>query len=70
MSNKHEFSNSSFISHVDYHENGTMEIKFSSGAVYHYPNCDRVHYDALKSAASAGKYFHTQIRRLKSVKVF
>lgn len=70
MSNKHEFTNSSSIAHVDYHDDiGTMEIRFASGVVYHYPNCDKMHHEELKKAASPGKYFHQNIRKLKSVKI-
>lgn len=70
MSNKHEFSNSSSIAHVDYHDDiNTMEIRFSSGAVYHYPNCDKAHYEALKTAASVGKHFHQNCRKLQCKKV-
>lgn len=69
MSNKHTFTNSSSIAHCDYHANGTMEIKFTSGVTYHYPNCQREHYEALKKAESPGKHFHKNIRSLKSVKV-
>jgi KTSC domain len=63
MSNKHEFTNSSSLTHVDYFEDkNTMEIKFASGAVYHYPDCHPSHYEGLKGAESPGKYFHTVIR--------
>lgn len=68
--NLHKFDNSSSIEHVDYYDhNNTMEIRFSSGAVYHYPNCDKEHYDELKTAASPGKHFHQHIRKLKANKV-
>lgn len=70
MSNLHKFEKSSSIEHCDYHDGeNKMTIKFSSGAVYEYPNCDKVHYEALKNAASAGKHFHSNIRKLKAVKV-
>lgn len=70
MSNKHEFTNSSSIAHVDYHDGESkMTIKFASGAIYEYPNCDKEHYDALKTAASAGKYFHQNCRKLQCKKV-
>ena len=60
---KHEFTNSSSIKHVDYFaDKNTMEIKFASGDVYHYPDCHVSHYDNLKAAASPGKYFHSSIR--------
>ncbi len=70
MSNKHHFKDSSSLAHCDYHENtGTLEIGFSSGSVYHYPDCPKKEYEALKQAASAGKHFHGNIRRYKSIKV-
>lgn len=70
MSNMHKFDNSSSIEHVDYHDElGKMTIKFSSGACYEYPNCDKEHYDELKTAASPGKHFHQHIRKLKANKV-
>lgn len=71
MSNKHQFKGaSSSIEHCDYYDNtGTMEIKFTSGATYHYPDCPKVHYEALKKAESPGKHFHQHLRSRKSVKV-
>lgn len=70
MSNKHHFANSTSIAHCDYHDDkNTLEIGFTSGAVYHYPDCPRHEYDALKKAASAGSHFHQRIRQYKSVKV-
>jgi len=70
MSNLHKFDNSSSIEHCDYHDsNKTMEIKFSSGAVYHYPNCDKEHYEALKAAASPGRHFHQHCRKLAAKKI-
>lgn len=70
MSNHHKFKGSSSIDHCDFFDDtGTMEIKFSSGAVYHYPDCDKKHYEALKQSESAGKFFHQHIRSKKSIKV-
>ena len=70
MSNRHHFKNSSSLVHVDYDDDkGTMEICFASGGTYHYPNCDKAHYENLKQAASAGQYFHRAIRNLPSKKV-
>lgn len=71
MSNKHTFTNSSSVEHCDYHDNtGTMEIKFTSGAVYHYPDCPKSEFEALKKAASAGSHFHSNVRhKYKGVKV-
>lgn len=70
MSNKHLFRGSESISHCDYHEDkNTLEIGFTSGSVYHYPDCPKHEYDALKQAASAGKHFHKHIRKYRSVKL-
>lgn len=67
---KHEFEKSSSIKHCDYDEaTDTMEIAFTSGAVYHYPNCGKAHYEALKAAASPGQHFHRSIRKLKSKRI-
>lgn len=60
---------STSLEHVDWHEPATMEIKFISGATYHYPNCDKVHYENLKKVASAGGYFQKAVRNLKAVRV-
>lgn len=70
MSNKHKFANSTSIEHVDYHDDkSTMEIKFTSGVTYHYPNCNKAHYDGLKAASSPGGYFHSHIRKLGAIKI-
>lgn len=70
MSNKHHFKDSQSIRSCDYHDNtGTLELEFESGGTYHYPDCAKDHYHALKQAASAGRYFHSNIRKLKSIKV-
>ena len=65
MSNLHKL-NSTSIKHIDYHDDkDTLEIKFAGGAVYHYPGCDKKHYEALKTAASAGNYFHNVIKGMQ-----
>lgn len=72
MSNKHHFGDkSSSIKYCDYHDDtGTMEIGFhSNNTVYHYPDCPKHEFEALKQAASAGGHFHQRIRKYKSVKV-
>jgi hypothetical protein len=71
MRNKHHFENSNSLSYCDYHEDkGTLEIGFMSGGCYHYPNCPRSEYEALKKAESAGKHFHVSLRhRYKGIKV-
>lgn len=69
MANHHKFENSSSLTHCDYHEkDGHLEIGFQSGKSYRY-ECGREHYEALKSAASPGKHFHSVIRgKVKEVK--
>ena len=63
MSNKFLFQNSSSIIHADYFEDkNTMEIKFTNGGTYHYPDCHKSHFDGLIAAESPGKYFHSMIR--------
>jgi len=70
MSNHHKIANSSSIEHIDYHDDiNTLEIKFISGTTYHYPNCSKHHYEALKQAESAGKYFQQNIRAMSCKKV-
>ena len=63
MTNHHKIKDSTSIEHIDYHDaKDTLEIKFVSGATYHYLNCDKSHYHNLKKAESAGRYFQTSIR--------
>ena len=70
MSNKHKFEGSSSLAHCDYHDdNQTLEIGFTSGACYHYPDCPKQEYEKLKQAESAGKHFHQHLRRYRAVKV-
>ncbi len=71
MSNQHHFKNSSSVKYGDYHDaTGTLEIGFHNGdTVYHYPDCPKSEYEALKKAASAGKHFHAHIRKYKAIKV-
>jgi hypothetical protein len=61
MSNHHKIPNSTSIEHINYHAPDTLEIKFVSGTTYHYPGCSKEHYEGLKKADSAGRYFHNQI---------
>ena len=61
--NKHEFKNSTSLKHCDYDDdNKQMEICFTSGNTYHYPNCPKAVYEALKQADSPGTHFHINIR--------
>ena len=68
----HHKCKSTSIEHIDYHPaKDTLEIKFTSGLVYHYPDCPIEHYHALKEADSAGKYFAQNIRKqFDGVKVY
>lgn len=70
MSNKHSFKGSSSIEHCDYHDDtGTMVIHFTSGQTYHYPDCHKDHYEALKKSESPGKHFHSIRGKIKGIKV-
>lgn len=64
MSNKHIFGEKSgSIEHCDYFDKtNTLEIKFSNGGTYHYPDCHKSHYDELVKADSPGGYFHSRLR--------
>lgn len=55
---------SSNIKSVGYDaESQTLEIEFSSKAVYHYFDVPIQLFDALCSAESPGKFFETSIKR-------
>jgi hypothetical protein len=54
---------SSIIKSVGYDEaTTTMEIEFSSGAVYVYFVVPRATFEALVAADSAGRYFNERVR--------
>jgi hypothetical protein len=53
--------NSTSIDHVDFHEPDTLEIKFNTGQVYHYKDCEKDHFHGMKIAKSAGQYFRQNI---------
>lgn len=40
----------------------TLEVEFTSGAVYQYYNVPQSIYDALKAAPSAGQFLAYQIK--------
>lgn len=68
--NHHKIKDSTSIEHIDYHDkDDTLEIRFCSGATYHYPGCSKDHYHALKEAVSAGKYFYQNLRGTKAVRI-
>jgi hypothetical protein len=52
-------------------ETGTLAIKFhKGGSTYHYPGVPAEVHSRMHSAASAGEFFHTNIRgRFKGKKV-
>ena len=52
---------STSIEHIDFHEPHTLEIKFTSGATYHYFDCEKKHFDNLKESKSAGSYFRHSV---------
>lgn len=43
-------------------ENGTLEVEFSNGKVYSYPDVPEDEYKALTSASSIGSHFHHRIK--------
>jgi hypothetical protein len=54
---------SSNLSEVGYDARSTtLEIMFRDGAVYQYFDVPEQVYDGLVNAASAGQYFHANIR--------
>lgn len=69
--NHHDFGGkSSSIAACDYDDvSGKMIIHFHNGGTYHYPDCPKSEYEALKKAASVGSHFHQRIRKYKGVKV-
>lgn len=52
---------SSNIASIGY-DNGTLHIRFQSGAAYAYYNVPQSVYNNFLSAASLGKYFHANIK--------
>ena len=51
-------------------DTGTLAVQFHRGGVYHYPGVDEGTYLGLQGAASAGSFFHRQIKgRYKGIKV-
>ncbi|MBO9594963.1 MAG: KTSC domain-containing protein [Niabella sp.] len=54
---------STVIAHVDYNpETKTLEIRFVSGAVYHYHKVPAAIYQKFKTAQSKGTYFNQFIK--------
>lgn len=50
-------------------ENKRLFLKFSNGSVYSYEGVDSDMYSEFKNAASAGAYFHENIKQLVTTKV-
>jgi hypothetical protein len=54
---------SSLISRIAYDEQArTLSIRFRSGSLYVYYDVPAEEYDALRSAASAGRYYNACIK--------
>lgn len=54
---------SSNIAAIGYDEpSETLEIEFTSGAIYQYYNIGRATYEALMAAPSKGQFFGTYIK--------
>ena len=45
------------------HDGAALHVEFHSGAIYAYDGADEHHLHEMKSAASAGNYFHQNIRQ-------
>ncbi len=58
---------SSDLASVGY-ENGKLYISFNSGGLYEYYNVPESVYNGLISAASHGRYFHSNIKGVYSYK--
>ena len=46
----------------------TMAVRFSSGALYHYPNVDATEFDEFKNSKSVGAHFHKHHRENQGCK--
>lgn len=44
------------------HDGDALYVKFKDGGLYRYDGALRDHFDALRSAVSAGRYFHGTIK--------
>lgn len=63
MTNKHEFKNSSSLSHCDYDdETQTLTLCFASGSTHNYHGVDKEVYNKMKEHTSPGQFFHKYIR--------
>lgn len=62
MSNKHEFSNSSFIDYCDYDDEKCILTICMRGREYKYNDVPKPVYEDLKAAESPGKHFLAYIK--------
>lgn len=46
-------------------ERGEIELTFQNGTRYCYSGCTEHHWDGLRMAKSAGKFFHSHIKKKK-----
>jgi hypothetical protein len=54
---------SSNIAEIGYDlKSKTLQVKFTSGAIYDYYNVSEADYDALMDAPSRGKYLNDEIK--------
>jgi hypothetical protein len=53
---------SSVLRSVGYDQQGTLEVEFHNGRVYHYFVVPNTIYQELMSAPSLGRYFNDHIR--------
>jgi hypothetical protein len=44
-------------------ENGTLEVEFSRGDVYHYEGVPRQAFEEVVGAVSVGRAFHQKVER-------
>jgi hypothetical protein len=59
----HQIGTSNNISGVHYDEDSqVLTVQFKNGGVYSYKDVTPDHFDGIKSAESAGRYFHQHLR--------
>lgn len=64
----HKFMGSSNIDSIEHDEAGKLIVRFHNGTAYEYPNVSTDLVNRWKSAPSAGKFFHANIRSLSGKK--
>jgi KTSC domain len=62
---------SSAVIHLAHHDDGTLEVHFKSGGIYHYANIPPETFDSITVAKSIGRALHQHIlsKGHKGVKV-